>query len=613
MADNRLGNLRRSAAVMTFGPGSIVDFRADDGAVSAVAAGLEEWDSSFPPAGLANPQRIAEPRLQRKLSVNGFRLPPVVDENWRGDDGKPDRRYLVAARFPQWLQCPQCDRIGPARQWNENPGRAYRYCAKCTAAAPGQKKIFVIPVRFVMACQGGHLDEFPWHYWVAHRQGCTATSRGFLTLKAEKPGLAGIILSCPTCGARKSMDGIFSERTWKGFKCKGKRPWLPGADENCDRTPRTLQRGASNMYFPVIESALSIPPWSDALQEALGVYWSDIVNTEPDDRAGFIRMLARGSLKPILDDLGLTAEQLAAQIEERLRVYNDGATHDIRQEEYRQFSSGQDTKRDDAREFEVRNVPVPQPIRSFIASVVRAVRLREVRAIRGFTRINPPGDPASPDIAPLSATPKDWLPAVEVRGEGIFLALDSARLSAWEASETVRQRASRIDTAWCAAWHERHGDSDPPWRVAPRFVLVHTFAHALIRQLTLDCGYSSAALRERLYVDAGPSPMAGVLIYTATSDSDGTLGGLQRQGDAVRIGRVVTAAVQAMEWCSSDPLCIESMIAAPESMSLSACHACVLAAETACEHFNRFLDRAFLVGLADEPEVGFFAPLLRTT
>ncbi len=169
MANNRLGELRRSAVVMTFGPGSVVDFRADDAPVSAVAAGLEEWDRSFPPAGLANPQRISEPRLQRRLSVDGFRLPPVIDENSRDRDGNPDRRTLVAARFPGWLQCPQCDRLARAGRWSQDPGRAYRYCASCTRRAPGERKVFAVPVRFVMACCQWQLKTA--HFWqlkIAH-------------------------------------------------------------------------------------------------------------------------------------------------------------------------------------------------------------------------------------------------------------------------------------------------------------------------------------------------------------------------------------------------------------------------------------------------------------
>ena len=614
MANNRLGDLRRSVALMTFGPGSVVDFRADGAAVSAVAAGLEEWDSSFPPAGLTNYQRISEPRLQRKLSVGGFRLPPVVDENWRDKDGYSDRRTLVAIRFPEWLQCPRCDRLAPARRWSHEPGRAYRYCARCTREVPGQRKVFAVPVRFIMACKKGHLDDFPWHYWVGHKADCKKKEKADLYLRSKRPGLAGLILSCRECEAWRSMDGIFSTRTWRGFECHGRRPWLAASDEACACDPRALQRGASNLYFPVIESALSIPPWSDALQEALGLYWNDIVTTEAEDRPTFIRILTtrrQGGLKPVLKELGLSPEEVAQQIENRLTRYNDDAILNIRQEEYRQFVLGTDTVGRDAREFEVRNVPVPDSLRPYFSRVVRIVRLREVRALKGFTRINPPGDEDGPDIAPISVGKFDWLPALEVRGEGIFLAFNQETLHSWEAQDFIEERARRIHRAWCTEWKKRDGKGDPPERITPRYLLAHTFAHALMRQLTLECGYSTAALRERLYVSDGNDGMAGLLIYTATSGSDGTLGGLQRQGEANRIGRTVEATIRAIEWCSSDPLCIEGMISGSDRLSLAACHACVLAPETACEEYNRFLDRALLIGLPNMPQSGFFSPFAR--
>ena len=172
MAKNELGKIRRSAAVTTYGPGSVVDFRADGSPISAVAAGLDEWDTSFPPAGLANPQKIYEPRLQKLLSVKGFRLPPVVAEDKRDDEGSVDQRSLVAARFPEWLQCPLCDRLAPFRSWIEDAGRASRYCAECTRKSPGQRKVFAVPIRFVLACEKGHLDDFPWHFWVGHKADC---------------------------------------------------------------------------------------------------------------------------------------------------------------------------------------------------------------------------------------------------------------------------------------------------------------------------------------------------------------------------------------------------------------------------------------------------------
>ena len=607
MADNLIGELRRSTVVMTFGPGAVVDYRADGAPVSAVTAGLEEWDRNFPPQGLLNAQTIFEPRLQRKLGVAGFRLPPVFLEDF-GKTGTVDRRALVGARFPDWLQCPECDRIAPSKKWSSDPGRAYRYCPSCTAQKPGQRKVFTIPVRFVVACESGHLEDFPWDYWVGHKESCKQT-RSFLKLSADRPGLAGMILSCPKCKAWRSMDGIFGKDT--GFQCSGKRPWLATAPVTCNskNPPRALQRGASNLYFPVVDSALSIPPWSDRLQEAIGVFWSTIASAEPEDRPAFIRILSKKELKPVLEEFGISHEALAALIEERLSIFSGEEILDIRKEEYRQFTARTDARKEDDREFEIRNVSVPATLAPYFSHVVRAVRIREIRALRGFTRIKPPGGEDRQEIAAISLKKLEWLPAIEVRGEGVFLALNQAKLSEWEQNATVRERAAIVDATWRAEWRERYGGGDPEPRITPRYLLVHSFSHALMRQLTLECGYSSASIRERLYVSE--EGMAGVLIYTATSDSDGTLGGLQRQGEPARIERAVLGAVRSMEWCSSDPLCINGMVSARETHSLSACHACVHAPETACEQYNRFLDRAMLIGLPGNGAVGYFSQLLK--
>ncbi len=610
--NNELGNLRRSTFVTTFGPGAVVDFTVGGAPVSAVMSGLEEWDTSFYPAGIANNQTVFEPRLQKLLGVDGFRLPPVIDEKYIDNNGNPDRRSLVAVRFPIWLQCPQCNKIAYSSRWPYEPGNASRFCPSCTAKSPGRQHVHAIPVRFVMACEAGHLDEFPWHWWVNHSSNCHNIS-GSLYLQSKSPGLSGMILSCPECCAERSMDGIFNVQNWKGFHCKGKRPWLRTDSTTCDSQPRVLQRGASNLYFPVIVSALSIPPWSDNLQEELGSNWSHIVNTMPEDRAGFIGILARGSLKDTLERWGMTCDELAKTIETRFNCYDNNSTNNLRQEEYRQFIS-QLTSRsmEEKGKFEIRTESVPENLRSYFSNIVRAVRLQEVRAIKGFTRINPPGDENDQNIISLSSKKTNWLPAIEVRGEGIFLAFDSERLHMWENKKEVQERATLIRNSWQREWSDRYGESEPSPVITPRYLLIHTWAHTLIRQLTLECGYSSSSLRERLYVsEDGISSMAGLLIYTATSDSDGTLGGLQRQGRPEKISRTVRAAVKAMEWCSSDPLCIEGMVAAPENHSLAACHSCCLAPETSCEQFNRFLDRAMLVGLPGKPEIGYFSSLLQ--
>lgn len=616
MADNELGELRRSAVVMTFAPGAVVDFRAENAAVSAVVAGLEEWDRSFTPPGLANPQVVYEPRLQRKLHVDGFRLPPVV---WDGDTDSNDRRALVAARFPTWLQCPQCDTLAQATDWAQDPGHAYRYCPACTA---GGRPVMVIPVRFVVACSAGHLDEFPWHRWVKHRADCPRGQRpgAKLKLTARRAGLGGLILSCPSCEQERSMEGIFKANALRelGVYCRAQRPWLSvqtdpdgcvSAKGEPERELRVVQRGASNLYFPVSESALSIPPWADELQQTLGMYWGPIINVAtPEGRRQFVMLLTQSVLAEAIQYLQITGERLADLIEERISNITAPEGEDLRVEEFRRLNAGVDAAVRGQKEFEVRAFNVPDALEQHVESLASVTRLREVRALRGFTRIYPL-DGGSSVIAPLASTPVNWLPAIEVRGEGVFISIREDALEEWESRATVVESADGLRIRYEDDWRNRYPNRPAPLHLTPRFVMLHTLAHALIRELTLECGYSTASLRERLYCRSDDTRMAGVLIYTATTDADGTLGGLARQGTPARFERVLVNAIEAQRWCSSDPLCIQGDMGADGAFSRAACHACCLVPETSCEHYNRFLDRALLVGHPDYPEIGFFQDL----
>lgn len=606
MTDNRLGKVRRSQAVMTYGPGAIVDFRAGGhggAAVSVVAAGLDEWDRWATPAGLMNRQCVREPRLEKALGVMGFRLPPVG--SGKEKDGKAP--LLPSVRFPAWLLCPKCNLLQEARNWGVDPGDPALYCGKCSSTAG--RRVHVVPVRFILACEHGHLDEFPWHRWVGHKPECARRSP--LRLMGEGAGLKGLTLSCTGCGHRRSMDGAFSKEamTSLGVKCTGKRPWLPAPPEpcTCKRPPVVVQRGASNIYFPAVESAIDIPPWSDDIQEAIGHQWAHIVSADtPEDRDSIVEKIVWRAW----EGPEMTLEELKAKVRQRIELLNTPERPDLRWEEYLQLTSGQKTA-DEGNEFSLRPEKVPEGLVGMVGHLARVVRLREVRAIKGFTRIHPPSGAEGPELAKLSVKKKTWLPAIEVRGEGIFLALDEARVREWEARDDAQVRAKAINDRNVADWQVRMGDDSlPPQRVTARLMLVHTLAHALMRQLSLECGYSTSALRERLYVDGQAPGMCGILIYTSTSDADGTLGGLVRQGAAKRLGPLLKASLKAIEWCSNDPLCSKGINSLSEGMNLAACHSCVLAPETACELFNRFLDRAMLIGEPCNPGLGFFTRLL---
>jgi hypothetical protein len=251
-------------------------------------------------------------------------------------------------------------------------------------------------------------------------------------------------------------------------------------------------------------------------------------------------------------------------------------------------------------------------IASFFSHLALVHKLRETRVLAGFTRILPPdGNLKSERLRELKLDKRiDWLPAIVVRGEGIFFEFNPDFLNAWvKETKFVNDRVNSLN----AHYNERRikqGQEERPIRA--KFVLMHTFAHVLINQLAFECGYGSASLRERIYCDFSNSsqPMSGVLIYTASGDSEGSMGGLVRQGHHGTFENIIMRALQHAAWCSSDPVCIESNGQGADNTNLAACHGCCLVPETSCEEGNRLLDRALLVGTPTHPEVGFFRTLV---
>lgn len=229
-----IGELRRSAVIQTFGPGAIIDFRSKDGTVSAIEMGIDGWQSRR-----TGNDRIKEPRLQNALGVSEFRAPPVLTE--REKENKLNSRFaLPVRRFPKWLRCPnpECGFTAPFSggsywipKYPEQPGAPDLLCPECNKK--GLKKV-AVPTKFMLACERGHISDFPWDYWLMpedHKEGCSyreeRKGRPVFT-KEIGEGMEGLVVECPECHARKSLAGIFSPGAMKkhGFKCLGLSPWL---------------------------------------------------------------------------------------------------------------------------------------------------------------------------------------------------------------------------------------------------------------------------------------------------------------------------------------------------------------------------------------------------
>lgn len=566
----KVGKLRPTQVISQHGPGAIVDLPK----LSALIAGLDRWS----PHEVRD--RIGEPRLEAFLRVEGLYRPPL--------DGVPS--YV----FPEWLVCPHrgCRLLAPRAsfEWVRPPAGEFR-CRR-NERHGGRRIVAAFPARFMIACPGGHLDDFPWHYWL-HRDG-GADCGG--PLRMEDMGRSGSVndlrVHCEPCGTRRGLGDVFEPGALED--CTGRRPWL-GLDDyetGCTEAPRVILRGASNAYFSVVASALSIPPYSDPIQMAIEPFRERLSTLDTEAK------ITQAS------DLGLLGDLLKWHTaEEVLGATQEKATgiERLRPDEYRVFLNPPEPVQP-PHEFEVRHVGVPQVDEANrIATVAEATRLREVRALRGFTRIESGFDIGELadvaelhiDMAPIGPRHVTWRPAVELRGEGVFLALDERVLAAWENEPQAVHQAEKLS----ASFNEYQAHRAARRRPFPgmRYVLLHSLAHALIRRLCLDAGYSSSALRERIYSAGGEEPMSGLLIYTASSDSEGSLGGLVDQAVPERFGEVLVDALRDAQLCAQDPLCGAGELSGHAGLNGAACHACLLLAETSCEASNRFLDRAVLV------------------
>ncbi|WP_037933241.1 DUF1998 domain-containing protein [Streptomyces sp. SPB78] len=579
------GAVRRSQAVSTYGVGALVAVDKE----SFVVSDTSTW-------GVTNASRIAEGRLAAMLGVADFRLPPSGDDLRDG---------VHVRRFPLMHSCPECNELRAVRDFNSPAGR--NQCGACEAD--------LVPSRFVVVCPAGHLDDFPYWEWL-HQGTDGHRDRAGCTMKLRTDGttasLRSVRLSCD-CGVDDvSMEGALAEKALvsaRTGRCSGRQPWTAWADRNaCEHNRRALQRGSSQVWQPVLRSALSIPPWTDQQWRRMDAAWGKIKEW-PDEELD-AKVAAYNDLSPEAPiSVDAVRERRAAEAAPPEDDSPDvpllvRTLRTLRAQEYKTLVTGQaeeGTDRDedfvcepadgDTGELEALSLQRPMLVK----------RLREVRALDAFTR----GTMSETDLGlEVKVSRKDrWLPAMEVRGEGVFLRLASEHLRQWESREQVTERIGKLRERHEKHLGERTPDDPFPSPVTPRFVLLHTLAHVLITEWSLTGGYSVSALRERLY--AGEN-MAGLLVYTATSDSEGSFGGLVAQGEPAPMAGILTSALTRAEWCAADPLCGETPASGVDGLNIVACHACLLLPETSCEERNCFLDRALLGGTSEQPGLGFF-------
>ncbi len=580
--------IRRAQTVSPGGVGAIIDLLGE----SLVAMDTSRWSVKRVP--------IRAPRITAHLGISELRMPPASDSKSSG---------LPYFRFPTWLFCGTCRNMIRWSAKNEVAGEA----PNCTDCGKSSR---LIPMRFVVVCGNGHLDDVDWIWWSHSRpkdrdsSQCGSPRLRFESVRGAGGGLQSVRVRCTTCDSSRSLEGIASPEALRGHRCRGGQPWqFRGQFESCDVDPIIVQRGAASVYFASVQSVIDIPPdsdwvvWGNDNMKVLNNQYFKVLQGDPDSSL-------RDQIIPIIAKQenveAKTVEALLNQVFDGLQGPLD--TDDLLEGEWQALCNPNSDPhpRDN---FIARIMPKESPptmstlgaahssFCTLIDDVVMVERLREIRILTGFHRHT-----MLRKVPPDLGRGTDFLPAIEVFGEGVFLRLNEERVGHWEIQPEVIRRArvlqSRLAGSMRARWMPQ---------ATPRRILLHTFAHLLLREMSFDAGYTASSLRERIYSTQGSGlSMAGILVYTAAGDSEGSMGGLARLSRADRLFPISVATLTKAEWCSLDPVCSEASAQGPEGLSLAACHACALAPETSCDHGNVLLDRAMLV----DPTYGFFRGMI---
>ena len=647
----KVGSSRPTTLLYTYGPGAVIDLPH----FTIMPTGLDDWERIWrrrdaAPATIHAPRLLEAVQIMLGRQVGELRRfpwqPPRPGVRRDGDDlGVP------ALVFPQWLRCTGCDLLALLSRFvngykNDHPfrpdqaifehidcpGRSARgngpRGSKNANRRKGKRRSPCVPARYLIVCPNGHLDEFPYDWWVHEGTQCPKASHPELSMTDTTQGGATAVISCRACGARRGMAQAQGEEGRKRLpRCRGRHPHLGTFEaEGCEAEPRVMLVGASNLWFAATQSIIDMPRFDPAevkrdrvatLGRALG-----------DDRElvgndlNFVRLLLKRGGAEAAELLALDYRELA----ELLRLLD---LPEVDEEDQRKSRENWDPvdllvpewnyllreppgdRHEDPASGLVVSPRSLGDVPENVSRVLAVDRLRKVNAVLGFTRVDDfdrVDDSEARLVSLVRSGRPAWVPATEDRGEGIFIQLDEDAVARWEAKVLASPVWAHHRSAHRRNFERRFSETakqvDPDDRLAPpRYWLVHTLAHGLIRQMAMSSGYGAASISERLYAwpaNEQRKAAAGMLLTTTASDSDGTLGGLVSLSEPNRLAEIVSRTLRAMTRCSSDPVCARRIPQDPEDfLHGAACHCCAMVSETSCERANRFLDRRFVVPLSD--------------
>ncbi len=593
MSKRAHGQIRRSQIITTWGPGSLLDLPKH----SVIVGGLDTWPKTN------DLEEILEPRLSSKLQMmTGVTSPRLYAPPADSNDPRETKKGIGVWRFPEWF-------VVQEKGGADTRDRSRRLVHRKSLDDKGRfDGLNVIPTRFVRACPRGHVDDLDWRYFV-HGADDDCLRQLWLDENGTSGDLGALSVRCE-CKRSRGMYEASDFSVNPLGTCRGRRPWLGTfSEEECKLPSRLLIRTAANAHFAQVVSVLSLPDRGSGLATVIKGLWDDLQLVDSKEELIFLKK------KPKIMEALATFDNDEVLV--AILAMKTGADEDkpVKQVELEALLAAPEGFGDDVPidpDFHARKLPDAiwrnSSRTTNIEAVIQLHRLREVLALSGFTRF----EAITPDIhgeydtdvevSQLALDPK-WFPAVENRGEGIFIQLRTDAIKTWLSRPAVKRRLDLL-TMGHGRWIEgRKSKREFP---GGPYVLLHTLSHLFIQSLSMRCGYPASSIRERIYAEDAVGQF-GILLYTGSPDAEGTLGGLVQE--ARHIEDHLLYAIQMGSLCSNDPICAQHYPG--ESMEGrflhgAACHGCTLVAETSCEMRNDYLDRALVVPVLGESGAAFF-------
>lgn len=539
-------------------------------------------------------------RVCKALGIANMKLctPPYVTEQ---ENNEVVHGWIPASRFPKWTRCLKCG-LMHWEPWKKNQSDDIWGCEGTEAETGDICGGELEQVPWVLVHGKGYLTDVPWHDLAHNNAGDTIQcdpdwGDPYLRMERSKIGIGQSVI-CTRCQCRSDeqlpLRFYFPRNYWQ-------QPWINEyPDRAMEELAWILQINDARVHSASNHTALVIPPESRIRRGTVTDRLYNDSNNQQRIRQAKKKLARKSAIRQIAEEYDCETgeiEKAMNNISKGYPLYDQEITPgNLFTDEYevlveiRDFEEDEDfvtkhwTQEWKALAQDIKS-GVPRHVVSIVSNLVAVNKLKEIMVFKGFRRAGG-GELVPPDIVGES----HWLPALELYGEGVFFTLDETILQRWESSCKIWERAEILSERFAEKQLSFKLDIDP----SPRFLLCHTLAHLMIRQLDAVAGYPAASLKERIYCVEGKEP--GILIYVAVTDEEGSLGGLVEMAKPERFLRLLTSVFESATWCSLDPVCSEQDGQGPDLMNRAACHACALVPEPSCSYGNILLDRVFING-----------------